>query len=84
MAGEPLKRRMIRQPPPFNIEAFYEQFRLDPEYGFVSGSRERGNYRLPAQYGEWERIAEQLLALSTTGQLRPLIEKVRHPCPGSG
>lgn len=58
-----------------------ERFGLDPQYGFVTGVRERASQTLPAEFAPWEELAADLPALTATGRIRPLVEAVSEGAP---
>ena len=60
---------------PVDVDALFQQFRLDPTYGFVTHA-DRAHKRLPKAFSLWDHLGTDLPALSTSGKLRVLVDKV--------
>lgn len=56
-----------------DAEAIFERFALDRAYGFVTCIN-RAQLRLPAAFELWEEMGMDLLALSTSGNLRDIVD----------
>jgi hypothetical protein len=58
-----------------DVEGIFQRFNLDPVCGFVTNI-DRAHKRLSKTFAMWEHIGTDLQALTTSGKLRDLVERV--------